>query len=144
MILSAVDYSEIPEIYGVFPMKKDFLEAGNAALQELGIQAVAEGNEIRIPFLSRLYYDEEELAQICDENEECYEDLRKCRLKATALLRLGDEPGKNVVGAFLDWELTDFYDVDEEDFDDNLTPEEEAAGQKAIEKFLDAAVDTGE
>ena len=47
MLLNNVDrYEEIPEVYGVFPLKDNFLEAGNAALKQYGLQAKVIDNVI--------------------------------------------------------------------------------------------------
>ena len=46
MLFENVDrFEEIPEVYGVFPLKEDYLEAGNKALEQYGVQAEVEDND---------------------------------------------------------------------------------------------------
>ena len=40
MLFENVDrFEEIPEVYGVFPLRDDFLEAGNKALEKYGVKS---------------------------------------------------------------------------------------------------------
>ena len=147
MILNDECFDEIPEIYGAFPLKKDFLAAGNANLEPLGLKAVMEEDVIRIPYLSRLCYSEEDLEYFRSNmvEEDLIEEMSEWLLKGEALIWTGDDASVSVSEAAID--LWGDGPEDEEEMgelQDLITLEEIGQAKKIIEKFLDAAVDLGE
>lgn len=59
--MDTMSFESVVEIYGGFPLKTDFLDAGNAALTEFGMKAELEDGVIRIPFVDKHRYTLEEL-----------------------------------------------------------------------------------
>ena len=146
MILENVDFDEIRDVYGVFPLKKDFLEAGNQALEKLGLKAVVEENVIRIPYLSRPFYSEEDLDYLRDVGceEDIVEDVSKWLLKAEALIWMGENPDDGIVEVGIEAYVFGTEEDDDICLEDQFGSEDEEAARKAIERFLDTAMDTGE
>ena len=80
-------YEEIPEIYGVFPLRENYLEAGNAWLKnKYGVEALVKDNVVRIPFTDRLLFSEDEYDFYgIDEDSE---DMKQWRMQVTACISL--------------------------------------------------------
>ena len=146
MIMEWADFEEIRDVYSVFPLKANFLEAGNAALRELNMQATMKEHVIRISCLTRPLYSETDLDWMRDNgwNEEDLELAAQLQMQAVALIRTGENPAEGIRCAELDCTMFG-PDKDEEiDADLEVSKEDVDIARKAIEKFLDAAVDVGE
>lgn len=145
-ILKGMSFDEITEVYGAFPLKDNFMEAGNAALEKIGMNAELNGSEIRIHFLSRPYFDEEDLEELGYNGfeDEDIAEFSKWTLEGEAYIDLGKanagliETGTDYHGANCAYDDERF-----EDLYDRITDEDESLGAKAIEVFMDVAVDVG-
>ena len=132
-------FDEIGEIYGGFPLRENFMEIGNAALKEFGVEAEYEDGIIRIPYVCREYFNEEDLEWF-EENEFDLDEVRKSRLYAVALIRVED-PKIGVTGADLDcWADGEAENDDAEIIEDHMSSEEWDQAEKLIEAFLNVAV----
>ncbi len=143
MILHDIDFDEIPDIYGGFPLKENYLEAGNAALKKYGVKATVVNGAIRIPYLSRPYCDEEELDYYRDEclwEEKYVEEAKGWLLKADAIIRLETDPRKGITEADIEC-YAEGLGEDDDYSEDRITPEEYELALKIIIDFLDTAVD---
>lgn len=141
MILNAEkSYAETVEIYGGFPLKENFLDIGNAALAEFGVQAeLTDDDVIRIPFVDRLLYTQDDLDELCDD-EESMEDMKTWRVRAEACIELSDDPSIGVRDAYSEYRIITPWDID---FDDcfELTDEEYQQSIFLIETFLNTVID---
>lgn len=142
-ILENMSFEEVVEVYGAFPLKVDFLEAGNSALEKYGIQAVQEGRKIRIHYLSRRYYDEEDLEDLRWNGfeDEDIEDVRKWTLEADAYIRLGGNDRNRVRKVNTNYYIAGLGEDDDVWAYDGVTEEDDSVGLEAILAFLNAAVD---
>ena len=143
MLTMKNDFESVVEMYGGFPLREDFLEAGNAALEKLGLKAYIDDDEIRIPFLSRPYCDEEELEYYRDSGweEEDIEDISKWILKLEAVIRIGKDLREGILETDM---LCDVENVDEYDEvypEDQICQEDADNAITVIETFLNLAVD---
>ena len=141
MLFENVDrFEEIPEVYGVFPLRENFLEAGNAALKEYGLEARIVDNVIRIPFVDRLLFSEDEYDFYgVDDDENA--DMKDWRIRAEACITLNGDPEEGIRGVYCDYEF-DTYEGDDWSYETYSPREEEYdRAYDLIEIFLNKAVD---
>ena len=139
-------FEEVVEIYGGFPLKKDFLEIGNAALKDFGVEAVYEDGIIRIPYVERPYYTEEELQECRDEgfSDKDIRRMKESVFYAEVQIEVRD-PQAGITDAGFDcWADGDGEFDDPEIWEDHLTDEEWDQQIAMIEAFLNATVDCGD
>ena len=142
MLLENVDrFEEIPEVYGVFPLKEDFLEAGNAALKKYGVEARIVDNVIHIPFTDRLLFSAEELADNGIEEDDEY--MKDWRMRVDACISLNGDPEEGIREVWCEYVVVLPDDENNREFDDYYEPriEEYDRGYDLIEVFLNRAVD---
>ena len=142
MLLENVDrFEEIPEVYGAFPLKEDFLEAGNAALKKYGVEARIVDNVIHIPFTDRLLFSAEDLADNGIEEDDEY--MKDWRMKVDACISLNGDPEEGIREVWCEYMVVMPEDENNREFDDYYEPriEEYDRGYDLIEAFLDRAVD---
>lgn len=142
MLLENMDrYEEIPEVYGVFPLKKDFLEAGNKALEKYGVKAEVEDNVIRIPFVDRLLFSEEDYADNSIEEDDEY--MKAWRMRMDACISLNRHPEDGIREVWCEYTVVLPDDENNREFDDYYEPRlnEYDKGYDLIEVFLNKAVD---
>ena len=142
MLLENVDrFEEIPEVYGAFPLKEDFLEAGNAALKKFGVEARIVDNVIHIPFADRLLFSEDELADNGIEEDDEY--MKDWRMEVDACISLNGDPEEGIREVWCEYVVVPPEDENNREFDDYYEPriEEYDRGYDLIEVFLDQAVD---
>ena len=142
MLMENVDrFEEIPEVYGAFPLKEDFLEAGNAALKKFGVEARIVDNVIHIPFADRLLFSEDELADNGIEEDDEY--MKDWRMKVDACISLNGDPEEGIREVWCEYVVVLPDDESNREFDDYYEPriEEYDRGYDLIEVFLDQAVD---
>ena len=137
-------FEEIVEIYGGIPLKADFLAAGNERLAKRGLAAYADGKVIRIPFMDRPLFAEEDYA-FYGLDDEINADMKKWRMRIEACVELAEDPGEGVCDAYLNY-YVDTMNDDGGDYEEYYEPRREEFGQ-AVDlagEFLDGAVDCGE
>ena len=142
MLLENVDrFEEIPEVYGAFPLKEDFLEAGNAALKKYGVEARIVDNVIHIPFTDRLLFSADELADNGIEEDDEY--MKDWRMRVDACISLNGDPEEGIREVWCEYVVVLPEDENNREFDDYYEPriEEYDRGYDLIEVFLDRAVD---
>jgi len=142
MLLENVDrYEEIPEVYGAFPLRADFLEAGNAALRKFGVQARIVDNVIHIPFADRLLFGEDEPADNGIGEDDEY--MKDWRMRVDACISLNGDPEEGIREVWCEYVVVMPDDENNREFDDYYEPriEEYDRGYDLIEIFLDRAVD---
>ncbi len=142
MLLENVDrFEEIPEVYGAFPLKEDFLEAGNAALKKFGVEARIVDNVIHIPFTDRLLFSEDELADNGVEEDDEY--MKDWRMRVDACISLNGDPEEGIREVWCEYVVVLPDNENNREFDDYYEPriEEYDRGYDLIEVFLDQAVD---
>ena len=142
MLLDNVDrYEEIPEVYGAFPLKEDFLEAGNAALKKFGVEARIVDNVIHIPFTDRLLFSAEDLADNGIEEDDEY--MKDWRMRVDACISLNGDPEEGIREVWCEYVVVLPEDENNREFDDYYEPriEEYDRGYDLIEVFLNRAVD---
>ena len=142
MLLENVDrFEEIPEVYGAFPLKEDFLEAGNAALKKFGVEARIMDNVIHIPFADRLLFSAEDLADNGIEEDDEY--MKDWRMRVDACISLNGDPEEGIREVWCEYVVVMPDDENNREFDDYYEPriEEYDRGYDLIEIFLDRAVD---
>ncbi len=132
-------FESVAEIYGGFPLKENFQEAGNAALAEFGAHAEYEGGLIRIPFVDKQRYTLEELREMWPDDEDDPDDWR---VQVAACIEMADGPAEGVTDSYYEYEYVLPEDV-EDDSDYNITRDEYDRAILLIETFLNAAVDCG-
>lgn len=137
MLTMEKSFESVVEIYGGFPLKADFLEAGNAALAEFGVKAELENGVIRIPFVDKQRYTLDELREFWPDDEDDPDDWR---VQVAACIELSDEFEEGVVDSYYEYEFIVPDDVDD-DGDYDITREEYDRAIVLIETFLNAAVD---
>ncbi len=137
------NYEEIEEIYGGFPLKKNFMEAGNAAIKASGTQARLEDSVIRIPFVDRLLFSEDEYDEYGIDDD--FATMKEWRIRAEAIITLDGDPEEGIREAHYEHEVI-FPDEDidllELSFEYHPTDEELIYGLDLAEDFLNAAIDT--
>jgi len=139
-------YDEVVDIYGGFPLKENFLDVGNEALKKFGVEAVYEDGIIRIPYVERPYYTEEELQECRDEGftDKDIRRMKESMLCAEAQIMVED-PQAGITEASYDIQVEGDGEYDDfEVWQDHLTDEEWDQQIVMIEAFLNAAVDCGE
>jgi hypothetical protein len=142
MLLENVDrFEEIPEVYGAFPLKEDFLEAGNAALKKFGVEARIVDNVIHIPFTDRLLFSAEDLADNGIEEDDEY--MKDWRMRVDACISLNGDPEEGIREVWCEYVVVLPDDENNREFDDYYEPriEEYDRGYDLIEVFLNRAVD---
>ena len=144
MILENVDrFEEIPEVYGAFPLRRDFLEAGNAALRKFGVQAEMEDNVVRIPFADRPLFSEDEYGLYgLDDGKN--DGRKKWRMEVTACISLNRKPEDGIREVWCEYSVVvPAEDGCGKDYDLYFEPymKEYDRGYDLIEAFLDRAVD---
>ena len=142
MLLENVDrFEEIPEVYGAFPLKEDFLEAGNAALKKYGVEARIVDNVIHIPFTDRLLFSAEDLVDCDLEEDEAY--MKDWRMRVDACISLNGDPEEGIREVWCEYVVVLPDDENNREFDDYYEPrlEEYDRGYDLIEAFLNRAVD---
>ena len=142
MLLENVDrFEEIPEVYGAFPLKEDFLEAGNAALKKYGVEARIVDNVIHIPFTDRLLFSAEDLADNGIEEDDEY--MKDWRMRVDACISLNGDPEEGIREVWCEYMVVLPDDENNREYDDYYEPriEEYDRGYDLIEAFLDRAVD---
>ena len=137
MLTMEKSFESVVEIYGGFPLKADFLGAGNAALAEFGVKAELENGVIRIPFVDKQRYTLDELREFWPDDEDDPDDWR---VQVAACIELSDEFEEGVVDSYYEYEFIVPDDVDD-DSDYDITREEYDRAIVLIETFLNAAVD---
>ncbi len=136
------NFESVAETYGGFPLKKDFLSAGNAALEKYGVKAKLEDNLIRIPFADRECYTADELEEMFPSDEDApAEKPEDWRVRLDACIQLSKDPSEGVKDAWYEYDLINPYDADDEEF--CCEKEEFDLAITLIETFLNAAVDCG-
>jgi hypothetical protein len=134
MLFENVDrFEEIPEVYGVFPLRDDFLEAGNRALEKYGVKAEVEDNVVRIPFADRLLSDGAD-------GENAGKDWR---MEITACISLNRHPEDGIREVWCEYNVVVPPEEDcGKDYDLYYEPclKEYDQGYDLIEVFLDRAV----
>ena len=141
MLLENVDrFEEIPEVYGAFPLKEDFLEAGNAALKKYGVEARIVDNVIHIPFADRLLFSAEDLADNGIEEDDEY--MKDWRMRVDACISLNGDPEEGIREVWCEYMVVMPDDENNREFDDYYEPrlEEYDRGYDLIEVFLNRAV----
>jgi len=141
MLLNNVDrYEEIPEVYGVFPLRDDFLEAGNAALKQYGLQAEVIDHVIHIPFTDRPLFSEDEYA-LYGVDDEDNADMKNWRMKIDACITLNGRPDEGIRDVWCDYSVIVPEDP-EENYSDCYEPSNEEFNRAydLIEIFLNKAV----
>ena len=135
-------FEEIPEVYGVFPLKEDYLEAGNKALEQYGVQAEVEDNVIRIPFADRLLFSEDEYS-LYGVDDDDNADMREWRMEVTACISLNGDLDEGIREVWCEYRVVLPEDEDNDEFDEYYEPrnEEYEKGYDLIEAFLNRAVD---
>ena len=142
MLLENVDrFEEIPEVYGAFPLKEDFLEAGNAALKKFGVEARIVDNVIHIPFTDRLLFSAEDLADNGIEEDDEY--MKDWRMRVDACISLNGDPEEGIREVWCEYVVVLPDDENNREFDDYYEPriEEYDRGYDLIEVFLNRAID---
>lgn len=132
-------FESVAEIYNGFPLKEDFLEAGNAALTEFGVKAEYADGVIRIPFVDKQRFTLEELRDMWPDDEDDPDDWR---VLVAACVELSDGPAAGVTDSYYEYEFVLPENVDD-DSDYDITGEEYDRAILLIETFLNAAVDCG-
>ena len=136
-------FESVVEVYGDFPLKSDFLNAGNTVLAEHGLEAEYVDGMIRIPFICRSYYTDEDLdawrAEGCTEKE--IRDMKRAIFHVDLLIE-AENPESGITDVdyefFVDGE--EVYD-DFEIMDEHVTPEDYDRMIETAEAFLNVAVD---
>lgn len=142
MLLENVDrFEEIPEVYGAFPLKEDFLEAGNAALKKFGVEARIVDNVIHIPFTDRLLFSPEDLADNGIEEDDEY--MKDWRMRVDACISLNGDPEEGIREVWCEYMVVMPEDENNREFDDYYEPRTDEYDRRydLIEAFLDRAVD---
>jgi hypothetical protein len=142
MLLENVDrFEEIPEVYGAFPLREDFLEAGNAALKKFGVEARIVDNVIHIPFTDRLLFSSEDPADNGIEEDDGY--MKDWRMRVDACISLNGDPEEGIREVWCEYMVVMPNNENNREFDDYYEPrtEEYDRGYDLIEAFLDRAVD---
>ena len=143
MLFENVDrFEEIPEVYGVFPLKEDYLAAGTAALKKFGVHAEVEDGIVRIPFADRLLFGEDDYA-FREDNWEIV-DRKDWRMKITACISLNQSPEEGIREVWCEYNVTVPPEDDcGEDYDLYYEPstDEHDQAYDLIEIFLNKAVD---
>ena len=129
-------FESVTEVYGGFPLKENFLEAGNAALAGFGVKASYEEGVIRIPYMDKQLYTLEELRESWPLNDDEPDDWR---VLLTACIELSNGPEEGVTDSYYEYELIIPEDVDD-DGDYDITEKEYNRAILLIETFLNAAV----
>ena len=133
----------VVEIYGGFPLKEDFLDAGNTVLAEWDMEAEYVDGVIRIPFICRPYYTEDELDDWRDEGctEDEIRDMRKAMFHVDLLIG-AENPAAGITDVSYDFFIDgeEVYD-DIEVMDDHVTAEDCDRMIEIAEAFLNWAVD---
>lgn len=132
----------VVEIYGGFPLKEDFLEAGNVALKKYDLEAEYEDGVIRIPYINRPYYSEEELDECRDEgfSEKDIQRMMESRFYAEIIIEVADfKVGITEVGYEYSADGDGEFD-DEEVVEGHITEEDYDQIILIIESFLNEAV----
>lgn len=143
MLLENVDrFEEIPEVYGAFPLKENFLEAGNAALKQYGLQAEVIDNVIHIPFTDRLLFSEDEY-DLYGVDDEDNADMKAWRMRMDACISLNGDPDEGIREVWCEYAVVLPEDENNREFDDCYEPRmnEYDRGYDLIEIFLNKAVD---
>ncbi len=136
-------FESVVEIYGGFPLKEDFLEAGNVALKKYDLEAEYEDGVIRIPYINRPYYSEEELDECRDEgfSEKDIQRMMESRFYAEIIIEAADfKVGITEVGYEYSADGDGEFD-DEEVVEGHITEEDYDQIILIIESFLNEAVD---
>ena len=142
-ITGAMDFEEIVEVYGTFPLKDNFLDAGNDALEEYGVKGKIKDGVIKIPFVDRLLFNEDEYDFYgIDEDSE---DMKRWRMRVAATIVPADNPAQGVTDAYVEYYVLIPGDEMNREFDEYYEPRQEEfdQAQGLIELFLNAAVDCG-
>ena len=138
-------FESIGEIYGGFPLKENYLEAGNAQLAKYGVQAKVVDAVIRIPFVDRLLFREDEYEEYCIDDED-NADMKEWRMTVEACVTLDGDPEDGIREAFCEYHVITQDGYDEGEFDEYYEPRNEEYDQAItlIETFLNGAVECGE
>lgn len=135
-----MDFEEIVEVYGSFPLKADFLEAGNAALEEYGVKGKIKDGVVKIPFADRLLFNEDEYDDYGIDEET--EDMKQWRMRVAATIVPAEDPSRGITDAYVEYYVLIPGDESNRDFDEYYEPRQEEydQAQALIQVFLDAAV----
>ena len=124
MLLENVDrFEEIPEVYGAFPLKEDFLDV------------------IHIPFTDRLLFSSENPADNGIEEDDGY--MKDWRMRVDACISLNGDPEEGIREVWCEYMVVMPNNENNREFDDYYEPrtEEYDRGYDLIEAFLNRAVD---
>ena len=135
-------FEEIDGIYGGFPLKDNYLELGNTALAPFGVQAVLEDDVIRIHFVDRLLYNEEEIYDIAD-NEEMEQELSTWKISIDACISLAGDPVDGIQETYYEFEIITPDNIEGLEELNDIRAEEYDRAIELVETFLNAAVDAG-
>lgn len=138
-------FESVLEIYGGFPLKENFLDAGNAVLAQYDLQAEYEDGVIRIPYVARPYYTAEELEEYLEEgiDEEYIPQMKQSVLYAEIVIDAEDSKSGITDVGFECRAEGEAAEDDPEIIEDHLTEKEWDLQIELIEAFLNAAVDAG-
>ena len=140
------NFEETAEIYAGFPLKAGFMDMGNLALASFGLQAVLDDGVIRIPFVDRPLYTQEELDELCD-SDETEEDMKTWRVRVEACIELADDPSLGIRDVYCEHEVIVPWADEDDDYNDCFDGLNEMEYQQSIilfETFLNVTVDCGE
>ena len=142
-ITGSMDFEEIVEVYGSFPLKKNFLEAGNAALEEHGVKGKIKDGVIKIPFADRLLFDEDEYDDYGIDED--FGDMKQWRMRVAATIVPANDPAQGIKDAYVEYYVLIPGDEMNRDYDEYYEPrlEEYNQAQGLMELFLNVAVDCG-
>lgn len=134
------DFEEIVNTYSGIPLKENFMETGNTALESYGVQAVLKDGVIRIHFADRPLYDEDEINELA-EDDEMEEALANWKISIDACIQPGKHLADGIQDSFYTYEILTPEHIEglEEEYD--ICPKEYDQAIRLVEAFLNAAVD---
>lgn len=136
------DFDSITETYGGFPLKKDFLAAGNAALEKYGVRAKLEDGLIRIPVFEKNRFTEEEMEEVFPADVfDPPEKPEDWRVRVDACILLSENPAEGVKDSWYDYKYLSPYRIEDDEDEYECEEEELDLAIKLAETFLNAAVD---
>ena len=138
-------FESVVEIYGGFPLKENYLELGNTAMEKYGLKAEYLEGLIRMSYINRPYYSEEDLDDCRDHGftEKDIKRMMESRFYADIFIEAKDpKAGITEVGYLFSADGDGEFD-DLEEIESHITDEEYNQIIEIIESFLNVAVDCG-